>query len=101
MTLVLFFSQVAAEHSSAETAEVLLNKGASAGVKDDTGLSVFVLFILKMPSVVSAIYRNNSSFTPGASETQESDKYRTLWPSALLRVSGFFSNKTKIILLLK
>ena len=49
---MLFTFQVAAEHNSAEVAAVLVEGGAFAGVKDDSGLSSLVLLILKMPSVV-------------------------------------------------
>ena len=45
--------QIAAEHNSAEVASLLLEKGAPAGVKDDSGFSALSLLISKMPNVVS------------------------------------------------
>ena len=51
-----FLLQVAAELDRSDTARALLEVGAPAGVKDDSGLSALVLMIAKMPGVVSTSY---------------------------------------------
>ena len=54
-----FHHQVAAEHNSAEATRVLLDEGASAGVKDNSGMSALALLISKMPVVVGKITTKN------------------------------------------
>ena len=44
---------MAAEHKNAEVTRLLLDEGASAGVKDDNGMSALSLLISQMPVVVS------------------------------------------------
>lgn len=51
--LLVCLSQVAVEHKSAEVTRLLLDEGASAGVKDDNGMSALSLLISQMPVVVS------------------------------------------------
>ena len=46
-------SQIAAESNSAECARILLEAGASAGTRDDSGMTALTLMVTKMPSVVS------------------------------------------------
>lgn len=45
--------QIAAESNSAECARILLEEGASAGTRDDSGMTALTLMVTKMPSVVS------------------------------------------------
>lgn len=42
------------EHNSSEATRLLLDEGASAGVKDDSGMSALSLLISQMPGVVSS-----------------------------------------------
>lgn len=46
-------SQIAAETNSAECARILLEAGASAGTRDDSGMTALTVMVTKMPSVVS------------------------------------------------
>ena len=46
--------QIAAGSNSAECARILLEAGASAGTRDDSGMTALTLMVTKMPSVVSA-----------------------------------------------
>ena len=48
-----FGSQVAVESNSSVCASILMEAGASAGTRDDSGMSALTLMITKMPSVVS------------------------------------------------
>lgn len=41
------------EHNSSEATRLLLDEGASVGVKDDSGMSALSLLISQMPGVVS------------------------------------------------
>lgn len=52
-TASVFSLQLAAESNSAECAKILLEGGATAGTRDDSGMTVLTLMITKMPSVVS------------------------------------------------
>lgn len=52
-TASVFSLQLAAESNSAECAKILLEAGATAGTRDDSGMTVLTLMITKMPSVVS------------------------------------------------
>lgn len=45
--------QLAAETNSAECARILMEAGASAGARDESGMSALTLMVTKMPSVVS------------------------------------------------
>lgn len=45
--------QIAAESNSAECARILLEEGASAATRDDSGMTALTLMVTKMPSVVS------------------------------------------------
>ena len=46
-------SQIAAESNSSECARIWLEAGASAGTRDDSGMTALTLMVTKMPSVVS------------------------------------------------
>ena len=48
-----FDPQVAVESNSSVCASTLMEAGASAGTRDDSGMSALTLMITKMPSVVS------------------------------------------------
>lgn len=51
-TASVFSLQLAAESNSAECAKILLEAGATAGTRDDSGMTALTLMITKMPSVV-------------------------------------------------
>lgn len=50
---LLVYSQIAAESNSSECARILMEAGASAGTRDDSGMTALTLMVKKMPSVVS------------------------------------------------
>lgn len=49
----MVYSQIAAESNSSECARILMEAGASAGTRDDSGMTALTLMVTKMPSVVS------------------------------------------------
>lgn len=50
---LLVYSQIAAESNSSECARILMEAGASAGTRDESGMTALTLMVTKMPSVVS------------------------------------------------
>ena len=65
-TITFRFSlQLAAESNSAECARILLEAGATAGTRDDSGMTALTLMVTKMPSVVSE--KNFKHFNAGIS----------------------------------